>query len=551
MNYLRQNEMILADEEDLSPEPETRRTNCGFRDLMDSDSESDSDSDSNADNETDGKHPLVQKDEKKIEKQEKNDTEDDMKYLDRVIEEMKGLESRSGEEDNCFGIYLIDKKNLNGERELQKLFQMGGTRQQRSGLQQQRRHRKKTIIVDHVDDDRYAPPSFVAGGIRFVVANEPKSQHDWETGCDFFQIEWSANYEKIHGTYLELQNTFDPNNIAMFLQVNPYHIEALVQLSMVCQQHGQADQATEFIRRCLLIYEYAWMERYAPWNIGNIRMDITAAKNESYFQALFYHAVALGKKGCSKSAFQLFKLVWAMDPLGDPMGIVLRLDYFALIAGEYDFLIKWRDAKIPIGGDRRAQGGEAEAATLTSADLPNLSYSIALAYYWNGDKEQAMDTLMDALVAYPIVFRLLCDKCEFKGIPWRDLVSSSLFANAEGHVETPLGRVLRLYVDRNYTLWKIDEIRVFLSRAAERVIETQHRSRISLVDFSRLGKYRSIQDLTDQVVLLPEDQPQAMPPPEQRQAQGGQLRADTHPLLLLLQTLLPWNSIDPRNAGEQ
>ena len=46
----------------------------------------------------------------------------------------------------------------------------------------------------------------------------------------------------------------------------------------------------------------------------------------------------LGRKGCCRTALEVCKLVLGICPTQDPKGILLRIDYYALRAKEYDYL---------------------------------------------------------------------------------------------------------------------------------------------------------------------------------------------------------------------
>ena len=48
----------------------------------------------------------------------------------------------------------------------------------------------------------------------------------------------------------------------------------------------------------------------------------------------------LGRKGCSRTALEICKLLFSLDPLDDPYGALLRIDYYAVRARETDYIRK-------------------------------------------------------------------------------------------------------------------------------------------------------------------------------------------------------------------
>ena len=185
-----------------------------------------------------------------------------------------------------------------------------------------------------------------------------------------------------------LQQTHDPNLIAHFLQRNPYHIDALLTMSEVYQHHGQMDHAADCIKRCVYMLELAWTDQFDV-SKGNCRMDVQTEHNPGFFRALFLLMKQVGRRGCTRSAFETSKLLLSLDPQGDPMNVLLTIDYYALTSRQCQFLIDLVDSKTP-AVDRFADSGTdhkkssktaSPGASDTIAALPNFQFSVALAQY--------------------------------------------------------------------------------------------------------------------------------------------------------------------------
>jgi hypothetical protein len=81
----------------------------------------------------------------------------------------------------------------------------------------------------------------------------------------------------------------------------------------------------------------------------------------------------LGRKGCSRTALEYSKLLLSFDPENDPYGNLLRIDFFALRSGEYEFLINLVD--------NFCIEFYEEVKMSSLLIMPNLIYSCALAKF--------------------------------------------------------------------------------------------------------------------------------------------------------------------------
>jgi hypothetical protein len=49
----------------------------------------------------------------------------------------------------------------------------------------------------------------------------------------------------------------------------------------------------------------------------------------------------MGRKGCSRTSLESCKFLLGLAPNNDPYGVLLRIDYYAIRAKEFDFLRKF------------------------------------------------------------------------------------------------------------------------------------------------------------------------------------------------------------------
>ncbi len=180
-------------------------------------------------------------------------------------------------------------------------------------------------------------------------------------------------------------------------------------------------------------------------------MDYAVSENRPFFFALFRHACFVASRGCWHTALEVTKLLLALEPADDPLATLLMIDYFAVRAQEYEYLIALYNEWNP----RRQLEW-----------LPNFAYMIALAYYLHSEslpagsavREQHLshaDThLQTALQRFPGVIVPLMRKC---GTPLPSSTGDHAF-----YLDTPLTEseknvdlLCELLIDRAFTMWKL------------------------------------------------------------------------------------------------
>lgn len=125
-------------------------------------------------------------------------------------------------------------------------------------------------------------------------------------------------------------------------------------------------------------------------------MDYRIETNATFYKALFMYMQQAGRRGCMRSAFELARMIFALDPHGDPVSVVLALDYYALASRQYAFILALLDANIqPV--DRFTESARSEVESHSLSSLPNLYLSSALAMY---DHELVVDTLSSIFIGF-------------------------------------------------------------------------------------------------------------------------------------------------------
>lgn len=119
------------------------------------------------------------------------------------------------------------------------------------------------------------------------------------------------------------------------------------------------DRAADHVRRALFVFEAAYTDGFrtavtgssgsegAPTHAqppGLARLDSRRKENRPFFAALFRHVQMVGAQGLHQTALEAGKFLLSLDPTGDPMGVLLCLDYHALRAGKAQQLLLLRDS---------------------------------------------------------------------------------------------------------------------------------------------------------------------------------------------------------------
>ena len=481
--------------------------------------------------------------------------------------------AKEKERSDIHALLSIDPTLLSPEGEMRRIFgpgAVGSTNRERAaagpgaGRMHHRGHRglrrvKKSVL--------FQPP-----------ADWPKpdiglSMEHLETrgGLSYFQFKWSEQYKQTQERYERAAATFEPRVLMEFLRTNQYHLDTLLNLFYIYTHTGDFTTADLLLQRCIYALEYSfhpWFDVKSPL----VRLEYNHETNQILFQVLFRYISSLSRQGCHRSALEVSKLLLSIDH-SDPMGVLFCMDYHAIRAREYGFLLQLV---------QKFDGGKG-----TLSLYPNYAFSTALAkWFYEKDLGEAPkevlkdeeecsshEMLAQAIMAFPFVLVKLLDKLSSKSMismtMWTGVLEHSFFKSGSGSNggSASLDHLVALFVERQYELWKDSDIQSWMLSAVNQILE---KSSDQAADFqalrseifppSEVNEYRHIQvaDFSDQMNHIPEDvlmqlaQGQGGPHVMQPQPQGlgqtvnisaNQLR-ESNPLTMLIQSLMPWVSVD-------
>ncbi|RUO96534.1 transcriptional repressor TCF25-domain-containing protein, partial [Jimgerdemannia flammicorona] len=246
----------------------------------------------------------------------------------------------------------------------------------------------------------------------------------------------------------------------------PYHVDCLLQLSEVAKHSGDWQMAGEFIERAMYAFERAF---HPQFNIssGSVRLSYNRAENKAFSLAIHRHIQFLTRRGCWRTAFEFNRLLLSLDPTTDPLSALLSIDFHALKAHEHAYLLRLHAEFTPAAysdhgahaSDRGAHAGD------SLSPLPSFVYSSAYARFKQesergaaGDAEnrheESTRLLRRAVCLFPGAVVPLFEKCGEKD---RRVLDSAVWVACEA--DSPyLNLLIRLFVERNFALWKEPEV---------------------------------------------------------------------------------------------
>lgn len=226
--------------------------------------------------------------------------------------------------------------------------------------------------------------------------------------------------------------------------------------------------AAELIEHALYAYESAFHSMFSLTN-GNSRLDYRRQENRGFFIVLFKHAQFLASRACSRTALELTKLILSLDPINDPLAVILLIDFYAIRSKQYDFIINlyrdWQNSR-------------------NLALFPNMAYSYALALYHSNKMDESDEAIQYALSMFPGILKLLLDEL---GIQADSRVTSHKYFGHAAITSCPLAlqQLMSLYIQRSKILWTGDpEILMWLERNVHVVLDRVDKKDEKIADFA-------------------------------------------------------------------
>ena len=286
-----------------------------------------------------------------------------------------------------------------------------------------RRGNNRVFLFGSLTDERrqLRPPSYIGGGIGMTTYDDltngnhsiPWPYRTMTSRSDWFTFINADSYSRNLEDYQYIQNTGDPNSLVLFVAHHPFVPDALLQLSSILYQTNQSQSGLSFLKRCLWVYESAFLVRFqsAPVRF----MDSDKQENRSFFEALRCLIQVSSIAALWQTSLAVSQFLLALDPLRDPFDVLAVLDSYALCCRSetvYRWMIDLVESDtVKIMTRNTDELSEPLACGL--CDMPNWKYSYALAlYHVNGTDQRTTVALQNAIRLFPSVLGLLLETVE-------------------------------------------------------------------------------------------------------------------------------------------
>lgn len=390
-------------------------------------------------------------------------------------------------------LLTVEHKHLNPQNEMKRIF---GSRIVQANESNRRRGRtgrstRSTWIVQGQVNWAQHPK---AGISMTVVESTPTYQ--------VFKYVHSSAYQQFQFKFLEAVESLNPENIMTLLNREPFHVDTLLQVSEIFRLGDDSAMAAQLIERALYVLESS---AHPLFNIatGSCRLQYRQQENRSLFICLFRHILNVGQKGCYRTALELCKLLLNLSPEDDPLAVSLMIDFYALRAQEYSWLVALYDLYEP---------------TKNLSMLPSFAFSVPLALFHLSEgidlpagkdkresskaaalvedlgtseemRERADKMLQRALIMFPGVLMPLIEKCSIQPDP---VVVSHPFFGPASQIDQSKGlsQIVNLYVGRCYHVWKEAGVMGWLEESVRVVLARVDSGDVLVKDAEEIRKVR-------------------------------------------------------------
>ncbi|KAJ6644186.1 Transcription factor 25 [Pseudolycoriella hygida] len=344
----------------------------------------------------------------------------------------------------------VQHKNLNPSYEMKRMFGSKVVQAEQNKRRNARGARplKSTWLVS--PRDNWQPVSNL-GLSMSIDTNQLK-----DNSLTWFKFEHSTAYRALQLKFLRAVESMDSENIVQIIHQQPYHIDSLIQLSELCKMSEDHAMASGLIEHAILAYELGFNTMF-NLTTAECRLDYRRQENRGFFIVLFKHTQYLEARACARTALEVGKLILSFDPLNDPLAMILVLDYYAIRAKQYLWLIQlyqeWENVK-------------------KLAQLPNMAYSYALCLFYesNDDTSLADNAIQYALMMFPGVLKPLLDELSVQ-VDSRVNTHSYFNANVYTSQSAALQQLTSLYACRSKTVWRDAAILPWLERNVNIVLD--------------------------------------------------------------------------------
>ncbi|VDK67425.1 unnamed protein product [Onchocerca ochengi] len=392
------------------------------------------------------------------------DTDNDLDLLDVSSQEtqLSKLHDMIFERD----LFKIDSRMLNVENELRTILG-------RRSIDATQRGR---VVFGKIVKKKSTWPEIKNVGLSMELDHT-------EDNIFWFRFSHHANYRELQQLFWMASESLNHDLISNILTECPYHLDSLLIMAELLRQQENYQLSRDLIERGLFCCESVFAPRFQLSNFDH-RIDYANFENRAFYLLLHRHLRNLVDRHCFKTALHVARLIYRLDPISDPLAIMLTIDMIALKAREYNYLILlYNTLQTSKNLDR----------------LPNFAYSVALARFFlfceSGkaeDKEIADFMISSAIRHFPTVLLKLLDAMNVQPDP---AIENNEHTSALAYERESEGMKLltSIYVKLASSIWLEDpSVLSWLEGVTTVTVSSFNNFKDELAEWKKLQVFRNI-----------------------------------------------------------
>ncbi|ANB15825.1 Rqc1p [Sugiyamaella lignohabitans] len=287
-----------------------------------------------------------------------------------------------------------------------------------------------------------------------------------------FKFTHSRDYQEAQMIFEYTRSLGDiQTTVQQVLSKVSYHVPTLLVLADNRTQTGNLSEAADFLEQALLTFDRGVKSNFS-FSSGQCRLPFKYFENRTFYLVVFEYIKTLMKRGTWATAFAYTKLLWGLDPEEDPYGAGLMIDFFAMSAGNYSYLIELADE--PFFN---------RPGTIYSS-RPNILFSKAIAHYCQTKgrhTETSSKYLHEAVSKYPWVAADILgyhtpeeEAYNYDGLFENSVISNATSENVDRLAPGPEQAIYSsLYATQMKGFWDSPETRRWLQEVCKSVTALQ------------------------------------------------------------------------------
>lgn len=432
----------------------------------------------------------------------------------------------------------INEKALDYNKELARFFK-GTKLTTKDYATKEGRNNRERGILKHMKNDRnarnfknyklvYTDTAHMFNPERFSCELVGHNKYKMKV----YALEPTKKYAELQEAFDNLRNTGDPDHLAEFVRMNPFHTDAMFSIAELLRLQGDYKQVNQLLESIIFMYEDSFGYEVNIFEHDDVMISYDANEySRTLFAALNRFMDVLGKKGCYKSAFEYNKVLIKLNPYDDPAGGLLSYDYNAISSQSYDALL---DLPHKFG----KQYYKSDEFSLIY--MPNFAYSCALAKFLKivqnedlgipqyanvteEDFKQAVKTdmdpleqnanvmLMHAILLFPSVIKELAEANEYakqtgalggdKFSEWQKKSYKEILGHKfweQGKVEyiypcmninnnediEGIKKAIEIYIERSKILWKNNKVMLWVKACVGMILNQIQQGNFNFEQFT-------------------------------------------------------------------